>query len=188
MSDPTIVTFQGSTPTIGADVFIADTARVIGRVTIGAGSSIWYGSVIRGDVFWIKLGERVNVQDGSIVHVTSGRFATEIGDDVTIGHGAVIHGCTIEARALIGMGAIVMDGAIVGEEAMIGAGSLVPPGKVIPPRVLAVGSPAKVVRDLTDNELLYLRKSAPHYAVLAGLYRADAKALAAGEGPGDETP
>jgi len=181
MSDPTIVTFQRSTPMIGADVFIADTARVIGKVEIGAGSSVWYGSVIRGDVFWIKLGERVNVQDGSVVHVTSGRFATEIGDDVTIGHRAVIHGCTIGARALIGMGAIVMDGAVIGEESIIGAGALVPPGKSIPPRVLAVGSPAKVVRDLTDTELAYIRKSAPHYALLAGLYLADARAAAAAD-------
>lgn len=174
MSDPRIVTFQGHSPVIGADVFIADTARVIGRTEIGAGSSIWYGSVVRGDVFWIRLGARVNVQDGSIVHVTSGRHATEIGDDVTVGHRAVIHGCRIGARALIGMGAIVMDGAVVGEESIVGAGALVPPGKVFPPRVLVVGSPAKVVRDLTDDELAYVRKSAPHYALLAGLYLADA--------------
>ncbi len=153
MSDPRIVTFQGHSHVIGADVFIADTARVIGRTEIGAGSSVWYGSVIRGDVFWIRLGARVNVQDGSIVHVTSGRYATEIDDDVTIGHRAVIHGCRIGARALIGMGAIVMDGAVIGEESIVGAGALVPPGKVFPPRVLVVGSPAKVVRDLTDDEL-----------------------------------
>lgn len=181
MKDPRIVTFQKHTPVIGDDVFIADNARVIGQVHLGAGSSVWYGSVIRGDVFWIRIGDRVNVQDGSIVHVTSGRHATEIGDDVTIGHRAVIHGCRIGPRALIGMGAIVMDGADIGEEAMIGAGALVPPGKVIAPRVLAVGSPVRVVRDLTEAELAYLRRSAQHYALLADLYRRDE--AAAGDTP-----
>lgn len=167
-----IVTFAGVSPTLGPDVFIADTARVIGRVTLGAGTSVWFGTVVRGDVHDITVGARTNLQDLTLVHVTTGRYATAIGDDVTVGHRAVLHGCRIGNRVLVGMGAIVMDGATVGDEAMVGAGALVTPGTVIPPGMLALGSPAKVVRPLKPEELTLVRHSAPHYFELARIYRA----------------
>ena len=173
--------YRGVRPTLGADVFVADTARVIGDVHLGASSSVWFGAVVRGDVHPIRIGARVNVQDGAVIHVTSGRHATHIGDDVTIGHMAVLHGCTVEARALIGMGAIVLDGAVIGEEAMVAAGALVPPGKVIPARTLAVGQPAKATRELGPEELAHVRSSGAHYAALAAEYaREERAALAAG--------
>jgi len=148
MTDPRIVAFEGHVPVFAEDVFVADTARVIGRVTLGRGSSVWYGAVLRGDVHTITVGARVNVQDGTIVHVTAGRHATVIEDDVTIGHRAVIHGCHLGARALIGMGAVILDGAVIGADSVIGAGSVVSPRTVIPEGVLALGAPAKVVRPL----------------------------------------
>jgi carbonic anhydrase/acetyltransferase-like protein (isoleucine patch superfamily) len=171
-SDPRLLPFDGRLPSVPEDCFVADTARVVGDVVLGAGTSIWFGAVVRGDVHWIRIGERVNIQDLTMVHVTTRRHATTIGDDVTVGHRAVLHGCTIEARALVGMGAIVMDAAVVGEEAMVGAGALVPPGMIVPPRTLVVGSPAKVVRELRDSELEHVRRSAGHYAALAATYLA----------------
>lgn len=171
MSDPRIQPFRGVSPTLGHDVFVADTARVIGDVHLGEGTSIWFGTVVRGDVFHIRIGRRVNLQDLSVVHVTTGRHATLIEDDVTVGHRAIIHGATIRRGALIGMGAIVMDGAEVGEEAMIGAGALVTPGTVIPPRTLALGTPARPVRPLTPAEIARLADSARGYAELAATYQ-----------------
>ncbi len=170
--DGRIVSFLGTWPALGERVFIADTARVIGQATLGDDVSIWYGSVVRGDVFHITIGARTNIQDHSVVHVTSGRHATRIGCDVTVGHRATLHGCEVGDRALIGMGAIVLDGAEIGEEAMIGAGAVVTPKTVIPPRVLALGSPARVVRELNEGELELVRRSAAHYVKLAGVYRA----------------
>lgn len=172
-SDPRVRPFRGAWPQLGSGVFLADTARVIGQVALGDDVSIWYGSVVRGDVFDIVIGARTNIQDHSVVHVTSGRHATRIGEDVTVGHRATLHGCTVRDRALIGMGAIVLDGAEVGEESMIAAGSVVTPRTVIPPRVLAVGSPARVVRELKDTELALVRHSAGHYVELARLYLAE---------------
>jgi len=169
--DPRIHSYNGLWPTVGADVFIADTARVIGDVHLGDGTSVWYGTVVRGDVFPIRVGKRVNLQDLTVVHVTTGRFATLIEDDVTVGHRAIIHGATVRSGALIGMGAIIMDGAEVGAEAMVGAGALVTPGTVIPPAMLAVGSPAKAVRALRPDELAKMRMSAPHYFEIAAAYR-----------------
>lgn len=166
----TVLDHHGVTPTIGPRVFIADTARVIGDVHIGEASSIWYGSVVRGDVHHIRIGARVNIQDLSVLHVTSGRHPTVVGDDVTVGHRAILHGCTIEARALVGMGATVMDQAVVGEESMVGAGALVTPGTVVPPRTLMIGSPARPTRLLSDAELIWLRESAQHYVALAATY------------------
>ncbi len=171
MTDPRIVTYRGHTPALAADVFIADTARVIGQVTLGAGASVWYGAVLRGDVHTITVGARVNIQDGSIVHVTSGRHATVIEDDVTVGHRAVIHGCHVGACALIGMGAVILDGAVIGAGSVIGAGAVVAPKTVIPEGVLALGAPAKVVRPLRPDERAGLLLSAAHYAELAGTYR-----------------
>lgn len=173
MHDPRILPFRGTSPRLGADVFIADTARVIGDVVLGAACSVWFGSVLRGDVHAIRLGRRVNVQDLSIIHVTSGKHGTDIGDDVTIGHRAILHGCTVRDRVLIGMGAIVMDAAVVGEDSLVGAGALVTPGTQIPPRSLVIGSPARVKRALTAEELAEIHDRAGHYAELAGAYMAE---------------
>jgi len=171
-TDPRFVAYDGVEPTVAPDVFVADTARVIGDVTLGAGSSVWYGTVVRGDVFPIRVGERVSLQDGTIVHVTTGRFATTIGDDVTVGHRAVLHGCTVEDGALIGMNAVVMDEAVIGAGAMVAAGALVTPGTVIPPGMVAMGSPARPVRPLRDNERAFLTYSASHYVDIAATYLA----------------
>jgi len=166
-----VLTFDGTTPQLDEDCWVAPTAVVAGDVVLGAGASVWFGAVVRGDVFPISIGAETNIQDNAVVHVSGGRHATQIGSGVTVGHGATLHGCTVHDRALIGIGAVVLDGAIVGEEAMVGAGALVTPGTEIPPRTLAVGSPARVKRPLTDAELERLRKSGPHYRQLAARYR-----------------
>lgn len=171
MSDPRIHSFRGLFPTLGRDVFVADTARVIGDVHLGDETSLWFGTVVRGDVFHIRIGRRVNLQDLTVVHVTTGRHATLIEDDVSVGHRAIVHGATIRRGALIGMGAIVMDGAEVGEEAMVGAGALVTPGTVIPARTLALGAPAKPVRALGPEEIARLGETARGYVELAAIYR-----------------
>lgn len=167
---PSILPHHGVLPTLGQRVFVADTARIIGDVVLGDACSVWFGTVIRGDVFHIRIGARVNIQDMTMIHVTTGRSATVVGDDVTIGHRATLHGCTVERGALIGMGAIVLDDATVGEEAMVAAGALVPPGATIPPRTLAVGVPARPKRDLRPDELEHVRGSAAHYVRIAGTY------------------
>lgn len=165
--------FQGKAPRIHPDAWIAPGAMVIGDVVIGEGSSVWFGSVVRGDVHHIRIGRDTNVQDRCVIHVTTDRFATVLGDGVTLGHSVTLHGCTVEDRALVGIGAVVLDDAVIGEESMIGAGALVTPGTRIPPRVLAVGSPARVKRELTEAEIAHLRASGPKYAQLARLYRND---------------
>jgi len=143
---------------------------VLGDVTIGEDASLWFGAVVRGDVNFIRIGARTNVQDHSVLHVTSKTHPTVIGDDVTLGHRVTLHGCTVKDRCLIGIGAVVLDGAVVGEESMVGAGALVPPGMVVPPRVLALGSPAKVRRDLTAGEIAFFRTSAANYVRYAQQY------------------
>ena len=172
MQDPRLIAHHGAAPALGAEVFVADTARVIGDVHLGDHCSIWYGAVVRGDVHHVRIGDRVNIQDLSVIHVTAGRYPTIVHDDVTVGHRAVLHGCTVHQGALVGMGAVVMDQAVVGEWAMVGAGALVPPGAVIPPRTLAVGSPARVRRELNQEELDWLTYSAEHYRELARTYMA----------------
>jgi carbonic anhydrase/acetyltransferase-like protein (isoleucine patch superfamily) len=159
-------------PQIADDVFIAPGAHVIGKVSIGAGSSIWFNCVLRGDVGRIKVGERTNIQDGTIVHVTGGRFDTHIGDDVLIGHGCIIHGCRLENHAFVGMGAIVLDGAVVEPDAMLAAGALLTPGKVVKGGELWAGRPAKFLRSLTAAETAGNRAGAASYARLAEVYRA----------------
>ncbi|MEX1994089.1 MAG: gamma carbonic anhydrase family protein [Steroidobacteraceae bacterium] len=169
-------------PALGARVFIDSAAIVIGRVSIGDDSSIWPGAVLRGDVNFIRVGARTSIQDGSILHVASDRLAGEggipllIGDDCTVGHRVILHACTIGNRCLVGMGAIVMDGAALGDEVILGAGSLVPAGKQLPPRTLWVGSPARQLRALTDQEIAYLAESAAHYVTLKDEYLAAATA------------
>lgn len=166
-------------PAIAPDVYIDPTAVVIGDVEIGTGGSVWPLTVIRGDIHKIRIGKRTSVQDGSVLHVTHAGpynpdgFPLTIGDEVTIGHKVMLHGCTIGSRVLIGMGAIVMDGAIVGDEVVIGAGTLVPPGKVLESGYLYVGSPARQVRPLTDKEKDYFKYTAERYVDLAAAYLQD---------------
>lgn len=146
-----IYPYKDKTPNIDPSVYIADTAVITGDVTIGAESSIWFGSVIRGDVSPTIIGKRVSIQDLSCLH-QSPAYPLIIEDEVTVGHQVTLHSCAIRKRALIGMGSIILDGAEIGEGAFIGAGSLVPPGKKIPPNTLAMGRPAKVVRDITEED------------------------------------
>ena len=171
-----IASYQGIAPRLGRDVFVAPSADVIGRVTLGDEASIWYGCVVRGDVGTITIGARTNIQDLSVVHITSGTADTLIGADVTVGHRAILHGCTVHDLSLIGMGAILLDGSVVESECLIGAGSLVSSGMRIPRGSLALGSPARVIRPLRDGELAMLRNSAAHYVGVAREHRALAKA------------
>jgi carbonic anhydrase/acetyltransferase-like protein (isoleucine patch superfamily) len=161
----------GKYPSLGDDVFVAPSAEVIGDVVLGARASVWFGCVVRGDVNDIRIGEETNLQDLTVVHVAAGTWPTHVGPRVTVGHRAVVHGCTVGELCLIGIGAIVMDGAVIGDESLVAAGSLVSPGTTIPPRSLALGSPAKVKRALTDAELKFLRESAANYVGYASLYQ-----------------
>jgi len=161
----------GKAPRLADGVWVAEGAVILGDVEIGPGSSVWFGAVVRGDVNHVRVGSRTNIQDHSILHVTSGTHPTSVGDDVTLGHRVTLHGCTVKDRCLIGIGAVVLDGAVVGEDSMVGAGSLVPPGMVVPPGTLALGSPARVKRELTGEEMAHLRRSAQSYAAYAEQYR-----------------
>lgn len=165
-----ILPFKSVLPTIPDDVFVASTAAVIGDVVIGAESSVWFGCTLRGDVNNIIIGERTNIQDHTIIHVASEGQGTYIGDDVTVGHGAILHACTIGHRAFIGMQACIMDDAVVEDGAMVAAGALVTPGKRIPSGQLWGGSPAKYMRDLTDQEKEFQIYSAQRYVRLAKEY------------------
>ena len=165
-----IYPYRDKTPIVADDVFLAPGAHVIGDVEIGAKSSVWFGAVIRGDVFHIRIGSNTNIQDNTVIHVTTDRNATSIGNNVTVGHTAVLHGCTILDGALIGMGAMVMDRAVIGEGALVGAGSLVTEGTEIPPGMLAIGRPARALRPLTPEELQHVRWASDHYADLAREY------------------
>jgi gamma-carbonic anhydrase len=166
---------NGVTPTIARSAFLAETCAVIGDVVVGAESSIWYGTVLRGDVMAIRVGERTSVQDNTVVHVTGGKFGTTIGSDCTIGHAAIIHACTVEDFCLIGMGSILLDGVVVGRGSLVGAGALVTPGTVIPPGSLVIGSPAKVKRPLNDSEREQISYGASHYVELTRRYLAEAE-------------
>jgi carbonic anhydrase/acetyltransferase-like protein (isoleucine patch superfamily) len=163
--------YRGKAPRIDATAFVAEGAVVVGDVEIGPGASLWFGSVVRGDVHAIRIGARSNIQDLTVIHVTGGTHPTVVGEEVTVGHRVVLHGCTIHDRSLIGIGSIVLDGAEVGPEAMVGAGALVPPGMKVPPRTLVLGTPARVARSLTDAELEHLGASARHYLEYADAYR-----------------
>lgn len=161
-------------PRIHPEAWVAPGAVVIGDVEIGASSSVWFGSVVRGDLHRIRIGARTNLQDHCIVHVTRGRHSTEIGDEVTVGHRATVHGCRVGDGALIGIGAIVLDGAEIGEEALVAAGALVPPGAVVPARQLVVGVPARRVRALRSDEVERQRQRALEYVETARVYAARA--------------
>jgi carbonic anhydrase/acetyltransferase-like protein (isoleucine patch superfamily) len=168
-----IRTFQGTKPTIAQSAYIEHTAVVIGDVVIGEDSSVWFNAVVRGDVHYIRIGNRTNVQDLCMLHVTHDMHPLIIGDDVTIGHHVVLHGCTVKDRVLIGMGAIIMDGAVIGEDCVVGAGALVTEGAIVPPKSLILGSPAKVKRPVTEEELAWIRESAQNYIEYARQYVSD---------------
>jgi gamma-carbonic anhydrase len=162
--------FAGKQPRLGARVFVADNAALIGDVEIGDDVSIWYGVVLRGDVNHIRIGARTNIQDNSVLHVDHGTAPAIIGDEVTVGHSATVHGCTIGRGSLIGIGSTVLSHAVIGDFALIGAGALVPEGMNVPPRTLVLGVPGRVKRDLTAEELQRLEQSWEHYVDLKNEY------------------
>lgn len=155
--------FKNRRPVVDPSAYVDQSAQVIGDVTIGPESSVWMNVVMRGDVNWIRLGRRSNVQDGTVVHVMRGTHPTTIGDEVTIGHGAIIHGCTIGSRVLVGMGALILNGAVIGDDVIIGAGSLVTEETVIASRSLVIGRPATVKRTLSEADLASIRTYADNY-------------------------
>jgi len=172
-----ILEFEKKSPKIKKSVFIAPSADVIGDVKIGKDSAIWFGCVVRADIHKIRIGKRTNIQDLSMIHVThytkkdkSDGNPTIIGNDVTVGHRVMLHGCTIEDACLIGMSATILDGAIIGKESIVGAGSLVTKNKKFPPRSLIMGSPAKVIKELNDEEVAFLYKSAKNYVKFKNRY------------------
>jgi carbonic anhydrase/acetyltransferase-like protein (isoleucine patch superfamily) len=165
-----IQSYQDKTPRIDETAFVADSASVIGDVVIGPDASIWFGCVLRGDVHYIRIGARTNVQDLSVMHVNHGKNPTVLEEDVTVGHRAILHGCTVKRGSLIGMGAILLDDVVVEEQALVAAGSVVSPGTVVPARKLARGVPARVVRDLTEEEIEGLARSSASYTSLKNDY------------------
>jgi len=158
---------SGVRPTLGRDVFVADSGVVIGDVHLGDEVGVWFGAVIRGDYMPIRIGARTNIQDGAIVHISANMTGATIGEDVTVGHAAIVHGCTVGDRCLIGMGSIVLDGAVVGDESFVAAGSLITPGTIIPDGSFVMGRPAKVVRPIKDSDLAWIRSSAAAYVAHA---------------------
>lgn len=165
-----ILSFRGKTPQIPDSCFIAPSVDIVGDVCLGEDTNVWFGAIIRGDMHYVSIGQRTNIQDGVTVHVTTNEAATEIGSDVTIGHNAIIHGCTIEDKCLIGMGATIMDKSVIGSGSIIGAGALVAPGTIIPPRSLCVGLPAKIIRSISDAEFKSILESSAHYVEFAREY------------------
>ena len=166
-----LLALDGVAPTVDPSAYIQSSARVVGDVHIGPSSSVWFHAVIRGDGHHVRIGARSNVQDNATIHVTTARHPTVIGDDVTIGHNAVLHGCTVGSRCLIGIGAIVLDRCVIGDECLIGAGTLVTPGTTVEPGHLVLGNPGRVVRPITDAERQHLKQSAAGYVVTAARYR-----------------
>jgi carbonic anhydrase/acetyltransferase-like protein (isoleucine patch superfamily) len=163
--------YEGTLPKVHETAWIAETAVLIGNVEVDEESSVWYGCVLRGDEMEIRVGKRTNIQDGSILHIEGGKFPCILGDDVSIGHGAIVHGCQIANSALIAMGAIVLNGVKVGEGAVVGAGSLVPEGKEIPAGTLWMGFPARYVRDLREEERERFKRTPQVYSSLKERYR-----------------
>jgi carbonic anhydrase/acetyltransferase-like protein (isoleucine patch superfamily) len=167
-----VLPYGDASPKLGRDVFLAPNATLVGDVFIGDESSIWFGSVVRGDVGWIRVGARTNVQDLCCLHVTGGVANLEVGDEVTVGHGAVLHGCTIGDGCLIGIASSVLDGAVIGEGALVAAGALVPPEMVVPPRTMVRGVPARSVGTVRDDQAQLGALGAKHYVEVAARYRA----------------
>lgn len=162
---------RGMRPVVGRDVFIADTAVVVGDVHLGDEVSVWFGAVVRGDCYPILIGARTNLQDNVVVHVTNGKARTTIGEDVVVGHAAVVHGCTIGHRCLVGMGSLVLDGAVIGDDSLVAAGALVTPGTIVPPRSVVIGRPARVTRIVSDEDLQRAREGAQNYLDYARDFR-----------------
>ncbi len=162
--------FRSVSPTISESAFVAPGAIIIGDVEIGEDASVWFGSIIRGDVNYIRIGARTNIQDGTVIHVSSRTHPTVLQDNITVGHRVTLHGCHVESGCLIGIGAILMDGVRVGANSLVGAGSLVTPGTQIPPNSLVIGSPARVKRPLNDDELAFLDRSWRNYVELKRHY------------------
>jgi carbonic anhydrase/acetyltransferase-like protein (isoleucine patch superfamily) len=162
--------FKGKSPAVHETAFVAADAVVIGDVEIGEDSSIWFGSVIRGDVNYIRIGSRTNIQDHTVIHVNTGTHPTILEDEITVGHRVTLHGCYVETGSLVGIGSIVLDGARIGTRSLIAAGSLVTPNTQIPPRSLVMGSPAKVKRELTDEELASISRNWKSYVDLKSSY------------------
>ena len=165
-----IKSFQNKHPKIHESAYVTDDAIIIGDVEIGAESSVWFGSILRGDVNYIRIGERTNIQDGTIIHVSSKTHPTVLEDEVTLGHRVTLHGCYVETGCLVGIGAIILDGARIGRDSLIAAGSLVTPGTRIPPRSLVMGSPALVKRELSDEEIENLQNFWRNYVKLSKIY------------------
>jgi carbonic anhydrase/acetyltransferase-like protein (isoleucine patch superfamily) len=161
--------YRGDYPKLGKNVFLASGVKIIGNVEVGNDSSVWYNSVIRGDVHYVKIGESTNIQDCSMLHVTNGKFPLIIGNKVTIGHSVSLHGCTLQDLCLIGIGAIVLDGAVVESNSMVAAGALVKQNYVVPSGKLVAGVPAKVIRDLTADEIKDIEAGAKRYVEYAGI-------------------
>jgi len=162
--------FEGKFPHIHPSVYVADNATIIGDIEIGEDSSIWFGSVIRGDVNFIRIGARTNIQDMTMIHVSSKTHPTILEEEITVGHRVTLHGCHVERGCLIGIGAILLDGVRIGANSLVAAGSLLTPETQIPPRSLVIGAPAKVKRELTDEELAYLDRSWRNYVELKKNY------------------
>ncbi|WP_417514975.1 gamma carbonic anhydrase family protein [Minwuia sp.] len=167
-----IHTFRGMTPEIADDCFIAPGSQIIGDVKIGAGSSVWFNCVLRGDVNYIRIGERTNIQDGTVIHVNNNGTPTVIGSDVLVGHNVMLHGCELQDDAFIGMNAVILDGCVIEGGALIAAGALLPPGKVARKGEMWAGWPAKPLRDVTDKDIAMMKRGAAHYVELAREYRA----------------
>ena len=165
--------FRGKHPQIHPTAFIEPSAQIIGDVEIGEESSVWFNAVVRGDVFYIRIGKRTNVQDGTVIHVSNGTHATILEDEVTVGHNVTLHGCYIERGCLVGIGAILMDGVRVGQQSLVAAGSLLSPGTQIPPRSLVIGTPARVKRPLTDEEVAGLEVFWKNYIEYTKAYKSD---------------
>ncbi len=170
-----IKTFNDFNPKIGKNVYISENAVIIGNVIIGNYVNIWFGSIIRGDVHSIKIGNRTNIQDNTVIHVTADESPTSIGNGVTIGHSSIIHGCNIQNDCLIGMGAIIMDDAIIGEGSLIGAGSLIPPKMNVPKRSLVIGRPGKIIRKVSKVETSMILERSKEYIDLASIYINESK-------------
>ncbi len=165
------LSYNGKMPEVHETVYIAPNAVVVGDVVIGKDSSVWFNAVIRGDENYIRIGARTNIQDSSVLHITHRTHPLFIGDDVTIGHGAIVHGCRIKSMCLIGIGAIILDGAVVGEQSIVAAGSLVKEGMIVPPRTLVAGVPAVVKRELTQEDIDHILSLANNYVEFSKIYQ-----------------
>jgi carbonic anhydrase/acetyltransferase-like protein (isoleucine patch superfamily) len=165
--------FRGVHPQVHQTAFIADSAQIIGDVHVGEHASVWFGSVVRGDMFYIRIGDRTNVQDNCVIHTRTGEKPTILEEEVTVGHSVTLHGCYVERKSLIGIGSIVLDDVRVGHESLVAAGSLISPGTIIPPRSLVMGMPARVKRPLTDEEVASLDRYWQNYVEYSAVYLRD---------------